>query len=115
MDINNAYVLRIPSRPDEYNYELTTIIDNATYIMHFYYNRRAGRWILNLKDENNDPIIMGIPLLIGSRLLSRFVNEKLNESIKLLSLYNLKNTYEEVSEGELGNTAFLHTLVEIQS
>jgi len=106
MDINRTYFIQIPLTPEEYNYEFSTIIGDTTYIIWIYFNRRMGRWILNIKDENNDPIVMGIPILVGSQLLSRFAYSKLKD-IKILFAFNLKNQHEEIGEFDLGNTATL--------
>jgi len=106
MNIDRTYFIQISLRPEEYNYEFSTIIGNTTYIIWIYFNRRMGRWILNMKDENNDPIIMGIPILVGSQLLSRFADPRLGD-IKFLFAFNLKNQHEEIGEFDLGNTATL--------
>lgn len=106
MDINRTYFIQIPLRTEEYNYEFSTIIGDTTYIIWIYFNRRMSRWILNLKDENNDYIVMGVPLLIGSQLLSRFADPRLSDA-KILFIFNSKNKYEEIGEFDLGNNGVL--------
>jgi len=106
MNINNTYFIQIPLLKEEYNYEFTTIIGESTYILWIYFNRRMGRWILNVKDERNNYLVMGIPILIGSQILSRFANHKLND-IKILFAFNKKSQYEEIGEFDLGDNGVL--------
>jgi len=112
IDINNTYVIQFPLVANEYNYEFSTSINNKTYIIWIYFNRRAGRWIVSIKDEENNPIIMGIPVLIGAKMVSRFSDNRLDD-IKLLMAYNLKSETEEIGEFDFGVTAGLFTLKEI--
>ncbi len=112
IDIDNTYVIQLPLVASEYNYEFSTSINNTTYIIWIYFNRRMNRWIINIKDEENDPIIMGIPILIGAKLVSRFSDSRIND-IQLLMAFNLKSQNEEIGEYDLGTTAGLFTLKEI--
>lgn len=112
MNIDNTYFIQIPLLKENYNYEFTTIIGESTYILWIYFNRRMGRWILNVKDENNDPLVMGIPVLIGAQMLSRFAGSKL-EDIKILFAFNKKSQYEEIGEYDLGDNGSLYVAREL--
>ena len=113
MNINEIYFIQLPFRKDEYNYEYSVVIGNTIYILWLYYNRRMETWILNVKDENNDPIIMGTPILIGSQLLSRFADERL-EDIKLCLAFNSKDRYAKIGENELGETSTIYIARELE-
>lgn len=113
MNISETYFIQLPFRKDEYNYEYSVVIGSTIYILWIYYNRRSSTWIMNLKDENNDPIIMGIPMLIGSQLLSRFADERL-EDIKLCLAFNFKDRYAKIGENELGDTATVFVARELE-
>jgi hypothetical protein len=112
LDVERTYFIQIPLKKEEYNYELSTVIVDTTYIIRIYFNRRMGRWIVSIKDENNDYIIMGIPIYIGSQMISRFADPRL-EDIKFMFAYNIKNKYTEIGEFDLGNTATLFTANEL--
>jgi len=107
MSIYNYYVTQIPIVSDNYNYEFNTIINNSTYILRLYFNRRVLKWMLDIKDENNNPIIMGLPLLAGAKITKRFVNEKL-EDIKLLCVINKIDINQDPTEKDLGVNTFLY-------
>lgn len=112
MNIENTFFTRIPLQKDLFNYEFSTILNNTIYIIRVYYNRRSFKWLIDIKDENNDPIVMSIPLLIGSQLTKRFVNEKL-EDAKYLFIYNTKDIYENPTVETIGSNCNLYILEEI--
>lgn len=112
MNLNNSYFIQILLLKEEYNYEFTTIIGESTYILWIYYNRRMNRWILNVKDENNDYLIMGIPILNGSQMLLRFSNKKLSD-IKIIFSYNKKSEFEEAGEFDIGYNTNLYVAREL--
>lgn len=113
MDIDRTYFIQLPMRPEEYNYEFSVEVGDTYYILWIYFNRRMGRWILNVKDENNDPIVMSIPILVGSQMLSRFADARIND-LKVLFAYNLEDKYAEIGEFDLGNTASLFIARELE-
>ena len=112
INLDESYFIQLPFRQNEYNYEYSVIIGSTTYILWIYYNRRMNRWILNIKDENNDPLIMGIPILIGSQLLSRFAGDTL-EDIKYAFAFNIKDRYAEIGEFDLGSTSTIYVAHEV--
>jgi hypothetical protein len=113
MDLNNSYYIQLPFRKNEYNYEYSVVIGSTTYILWIYFNRRMGRWILNVKDENNNPLIMGVSILVGSQMLARFANEALRD-IKYIFAFNVKDRYVEIGEFDLGNTATVYVAHELE-
>jgi len=104
INTDESYFVQLPFRQDEYNYEYSVTIGDTTYILWIYFNRRMGTWILNIKDENNDPIVMGIPILVGSQMLSRFADHRI-EDMKYTFAFNIKERYAEIGEYDLGSTA----------
>jgi len=55
----------VPSTP---NYRVSTTLDGVQYILEVRWNGRAGVWYLDLLDIDEDPIAMGIAVLLGSAL-----------------------------------------------
>lgn len=111
MNLDNYYIIQLPLKNEKYNYEFSTIIGDSSFILWIYYNRRMERFILNIKDENNDSLLMGIPLLVGARIVRRFANDKLID-LKYLSVYNTKDGKSEIDENNV-DSAFVFTLKEI--
>jgi len=110
----NIILKEIALQPNVYNYEFSIIAQDTNYILRCYYNRRSSQWTLDIKDENNDPIVMSVPLLIGSQLTKRFVDERLSD-LKYMVLYNDKSLYEEATEDSLGRTCNLYFMYELES
>lgn len=113
VNLDETYFIQLPFRQNEYNYEYSVVIGSTTYILWLYFNRRMDRWILNIKDDNNDPLIMGIPILIGSQMLGRFAGEALRD-IKYAFAFNLKNRYAEIGEFDLGSSATVYVAHELE-
>lgn len=59
-----ASILALPLNQSLPWYSFTIILDQASYILELAYNTRADRWRLNIRDATEQPLLMGIPLLI---------------------------------------------------
>ena len=70
-------ILQIPVRNDLPAYTFRIDLEASTYTFGFRYNTRMSRWIWDVMDANGNPLVMGIPLLSGLDLLSRFKVEGL--------------------------------------
>ena len=112
MAYENVIVKKIPLQKNVYNYEFSITAQQIDYVLRLYYNRRISQWTLDIKDEDNNPIVMSIPLLIGAQLTKRFVNEDL-VGLKYLLLLNDKNQYEEATEDSLGGNCNLYFMYEL--
>lgn len=111
---SNAIINKIPLQKNVYNYEFSITAQRIDYILRVYYNRRISQWTLDIKDEDNNPIVMSIPLLIGAQLTKRFVNEAL-VGLKYMLLSNDKNIYEEATEDSLGSKCNLYFMHELET
>lgn len=49
-------------------YEYDIVLDSVTYTLEIYYNTRADRWRLSIKDAVGNPLLSGIPLLVNRDL-----------------------------------------------
>ena len=105
-------VTQIPIDSNSFNYEFNTKVNDTHYTLGLYYNRRAGKWILNVSDQSGNPIVMGIPLLIGSKMFTRFVNEDLLD-LKYAFVYNKQSEYEEPGEDNLGTNILFFSAIPI--
>jgi len=102
----DIYIDVIPLQNNIYNYQFNILLQNTRYIFRIFFNERIEKWILDIKDNNNDPILMGIPLLIGASLTKRFVDPRLS-NIKQLTMINSINAGGEVTKDNLGINTFL--------
>lgn len=57
-----------PIRNDIPAYDFTIEFESETYLFEFRYNTRMSRWIMNINDENENPIWLGIPVLVDQDL-----------------------------------------------
>lgn len=62
----------IPARNDLPWYTFQITLDNVIYTLVFRYNTRSSRWLLDINDASNNPILIGIPLLINRNLTAQF-------------------------------------------
>lgn len=65
-------VFEIPTSASQTWYTQTLALSGVTYILEFRYNTRMARWILNIRDAGETPILMGIPLLIDRNLTGQY-------------------------------------------
>jgi len=67
-------IVEIPTRVDVSSFKYEIDLDSRTYIFKFHYIQRIKRWILNILDKNENPLLMGITLHSNLDLISRFKN-----------------------------------------
>jgi len=104
--VADLYITIIPLQNNIYNYQFNISLENTRYIFRIFLNERIEKWMLDIKDNNNDPIIMGIPLLTGASLTERFVDSRLSD-IKNLTVINSVDIGGEVTKDNLGINTFL--------
>jgi hypothetical protein len=66
-------VLEIPVSNDTSFYKFQIALEDAVYILEFRFNTRMDRWLMNILNESEEPILMGIPMLTGIPLINGFV------------------------------------------
>ena len=98
MAYENVIVKKIPLQKNVYNYEFSITAQQIDYILRLYYNRRISQWTLDVKDEDNNPI----------------VNEDL-VGLKYMLLLNDKDQYEEATEDSLGDNCNLYFMYELET
>lgn len=58
----------LPVRNDIPAYNFTIELDSSTYFFEFRFNSRMDRWIMDINDENEEPVFVGIPVLVNQQL-----------------------------------------------
>lgn len=53
--------------------KFTIPLDGVIYTLTVRFNVRSNRWILDIADSSNNPILVGIPVLIERNLTGRYV------------------------------------------
>jgi len=69
--------LQLPIRTDIPAYDIQTELDGILYTLGFSYNARAGYWVMDISDANENPILMGVRIISGWLLINRFVMDAL--------------------------------------
>jgi|GEM_PF-1912149 len=82
------------------NFEERIDLEDTTYIFWVRYNTRMARWVLSIKTDDNENIVMGLPLLTGVDLLERFKDERLPQGT--LTAINLNSDTDEGERDDLG-------------
>ena len=68
-------VLKIPTRSDLPSYSQKIELDGTIYSLRIRYNERLERWVLDIKDQEETPLVMGVVMLTGVALLAQHVAE----------------------------------------
>lgn len=98
-------ILRVPLNHSLYHYEFRVELGSMIYVFEIRYNTYMGTWIFSIYDSANDPIIMGLPLLVGIDLLRRYTDDRLPPG--RLFMYNLENNNQDGEEKDLGDNLLM--------
>lgn len=98
-------VLEIPLPSAEASFRLRTTLEGREYVLGIHWNGRMERWILDLYDANDTPIVTGQPLHIDSDILMQFTKDELPPG--MLMLYDTSGKHEEAGRDDLGSRAKL--------
>lgn len=64
-------IIELEQYPD---YEFRTDLGETEYLIRLHYLERFDSWLIDLLDSNEDPIIEGLPVVLGKPLLSQIVD-----------------------------------------
>lgn len=95
----------LPIDGEDKNYEFKCDFDGVIYTLNVRYNSRMDRWILDIKTVDDEYILMGIPLLIGTDFIARFKDSRLPHG--QLFIVNIPDQYTDAGEDELGTDALV--------
>ena len=84
-------LFKMPVRADLPDYEFRVDLEETIYTFAFRFNVRMGRWIMDVRTENNIPVLSGLPVLIGTDFLVRFQSDLLPPG--QLFVINLKDNF----------------------
>lgn len=63
---------QVPARNDLPWYKFKITLSNVIFTLHFRFNSRSNRWIMDINDPSDNPILSGIPVLIQRNLTSQY-------------------------------------------
>ena len=72
---NGTQLVGIPLNDVSPWYDFQIALSGVQYTISIRYNGRMDRWVMDLSNAVDTPIIMGVPLLIGVNLLGRFAGQ----------------------------------------
>lgn len=64
ININALEYIKLPLYPDP-DFSYTTVLDSVAYVIRMFYNTREERWCMDIRYVNNDPIILGFPVVFS--------------------------------------------------
>lgn len=81
------------------------VIDNKLLRLDVHWNTRGEFWSLDIYDDQAEPIVLGIKLVLGTGLLDRYTSPKLPRGE--LMLVDTTDTLAKVGYDDLGTSALL--------
>lgn len=70
-------ILEIPVRSDIPAYSFQITLEGTVFTLHFRFNTRLDRWVMDVNNVDDVRIVTGVPLLYGLPLLDRYKYEGL--------------------------------------
>lgn len=52
--------LQLPTESEKLKYKIKTTIKGVDFWFHYRYNIRAKKWVINIYDSDENPLILGI-------------------------------------------------------
>jgi hypothetical protein len=96
-----ADLIEIPLSSDFPSQKFTVTILEKVYTMQVRWNDRFARWIWDIMDENENNIVMGIPLHINSDIVGRFRDQRLPRGQFIF--YDTSEKVVEAGRDDLGD------------
>ena len=98
-------IIQLPVNSDNSNYSFKVDLDDSTYMFRFRFNTRLDKWLMDIATEDEINLLVGIPLLPGTLLSSRFTDSRLPQG--RLFIFNTVDENRECGRNDLGNDCLL--------
>lgn len=95
----------MPVTPTPPVYEFRVDLDGVTFSISIRINGRSNRWIMDVKDTDDNPLVMGTPLLQGTDLIDRFKDQRLPAGHFIMQ--SLEDETREAGADDLGENSLL--------
>lgn len=98
-------LIQLPLRSDLPAFKYQIEIDLTLYTLSFTYNARIGKWFLSIGDQDGNPILQGVKLIVGWSLLRQHKDDRLPKG----TLFCLDTSDQNLDPGltELGSRVLL--------
>lgn len=93
-------IIEIPLRSDLDHYEFSVDLDGKAYLFEIIWNTRNETWFLTIKNDEDTPIVAGIPLLVNSNLIARFERDELPPGV--LTLLEVSGSNLDAEKADIG-------------
>lgn len=100
-----ADIIRIPVDPNQTHFEFRTTLEEVDFVFSFRWNNRMSRWIMDIKDAEESPLILGQPLNVNVDYLARFKVDGLPDGQILF--VDATGSEGEAGVEDLGDSHFL--------
>lgn len=97
--------LQIPTRTDVTRYRQIVDLEGTSFVFDFNFNSREGFWYFDLLDINEDPIKVGIKVVVGFPLL-RLVRDA-RRPLGEVTAIDTTNSGKEAGQTDLGEEVVL--------
>lgn len=98
-------VSEIPIRSDLPSYKFSIILDEISYVFQFDWNTRMNAWLMAIKDEFEEPILLGQPVLTNYDLFKRFKHRAIPRG--RLYFFDTSLEYRDPERFDLGQRVIL--------
>ena len=92
--------IQIPLRNDLDAFDFNVALDGRTFNFEIQWNTRSSVWSLIVRNDSQVELIGGVPLVVNSDLLGRFVNVALPPGV--LTLFDTSGQNAECGKEDLG-------------
>lgn len=99
-------ILKLPVSSEFPKFRFNTELDKETFIFSFRLNERMNRWVMNVFDATETPLIMGTPVLLGVPFYEQFKNPSLPKG-RLFAI-NPESANVEAESEDLGKSVFIY-------
>jgi len=98
-------ILQIPLKSSLQSYEISVVLELVTYILSFSFNRRSNIWSMDILNQDNENILMSLPMLTNTDIEGQYVSESLPPGIFLI--FDTEGTDENPCQGDFGSRFLL--------
>ena len=103
-------IFKLPLSSESPKFRFNTELDGGNFIFSFRFNERVDRWVMSISDATETPLVMGIPILLGTVFYDQFKNPGLPKG-RLFAI-NPESPNVEAGRDDLGKSVFIYYMDE---
>jgi len=98
-------IYEIPVDSSQADFKFRTDLEGTTYVLRMYWNTREERWHIDFLDADENPLLMGVPLVTDTDVMGRFEIPGLMKGIVML--YDTGEKFVEATRDSFGDRSKL--------